>query len=146
MEISHTQGLPSAELGDGLPPSSDTPDDAAEVRKRGLVATGSVVGALLASSCCILPLVLFSLGIGGAWISNLTGLYPYKPYFLGITALFLAGGFYMTYRKPKAACKAGSYCASPTSSRVLQVALWGSTLLVGAVLIFPYVAPYLLGN
>ena len=42
--------------------------------RKGLVASGSVIGAVLASACCILPLVLFSLGIGGAWMSNLTAL------------------------------------------------------------------------
>ncbi len=115
-----------------------------ETRKRGMFATGSVVGAVLASSCCILPLVLFSLGIGGAWIGNLTALYPYKPYFVTMTLIFLAGGFYMAYRKPKVACEAGSYCATPASGRVLKISLWGATLLVAAALAFPYAVPYLL--
>jgi len=116
----------------------------ASEKKKGLLAGGSVFGALLASSCCILPLVLFSLGIGGAWIGNLTALYPYKPIFVTITLAFLAGGFYMAYRKPKAACEPGSYCATPTSGRVLKISLWGSTLLVAAALAFPYFAPLLL--
>ena len=115
-----------------------------EKTKKSLLASGSVLGALAASSCCILPLVLFSLGIGGAWISNLTALYSYKPYFVTITLLFLAGGFYMAYRKPKAACETGSYCATPASGRVLKISLWGATLLVSAALACPYVVPYLL--
>lgn len=40
------------------------------------IAAGGILGAIAASSCCILPLVLFSLGIGGAWIGNLTALAP----------------------------------------------------------------------
>lgn len=115
-----------------------------ETAKRRFFAAGGVLGALAASSCCILPLVLFSLGIGGAWIGNLTALYPYKPYFVTITLLFLAGGFYMAYRKPKAVCEPGSYCATPASGRVLKISLWSATLLVAAALAFPYVAPYLL--
>ncbi len=115
-----------------------------ETKKQTFMATGSLLGALAASSCCILPLVLFSLGISGAWIGNLTALYPYKPYFVTITLLFLAGGFYMAYLKPKIACEAGSYCATPTSGRVLKISLWGSTLLVSAALAFPYMVPYLL--
>jgi len=113
-------------------------------KKKNFMAAGGVLGALAASSCCILPLVLFSLGIGGAWIGNLTALYPYKPYFVTITLLFLAAGFYLTYRKPKVACAQGSYCASPASGRTLKIALWGATVLVIAALAFPYVAPYLL--
>ena len=120
------------------------PKEIGETGKKRLMATGSILGAIAASSCCILPLVLFSLGIGGAWIGNLTALYPYKPYFVTITFAFLAGGFYMAYRKPKMACEPGTYCATPTSARVLKISLWGATLLVAAALAFPYAAPYLL--
>ena len=42
----------------------------------GLAAAGGILGALAASSCCILPLALFMLGISGAWIGNLTTLAP----------------------------------------------------------------------
>ena len=31
---------------------------------------------MAASSCCTLPLVLFGLGVSGAWIGNLTQLAP----------------------------------------------------------------------
>ncbi|MGH6880679.1 MAG: mercuric transporter MerT family protein, partial [Hypericibacter sp.] len=47
--------------------------------KTELIAAGGVLGALAAMSCCILPLVLFALGISGAWIGNLTALAPYQP-------------------------------------------------------------------
>jgi len=109
-----------------------------------LFAAGGIFGALAASACCILPLVLFSLGIGGAWIGNLTALYPYKPYFVTIALLFLAGGFYIAYRKPKMACEPGSHCATPASGRILKISLWSAALLVSAALAFPYVVPYLL--
>ncbi len=45
-----------------------------------LAVAGGFLGALAASSCCILPLVLFSLGVSGAWIGNFTQLAPYQPY------------------------------------------------------------------
>ena len=46
-----------------------------------LVVVG-VLGALAASSCCIAPLLLFALGVSGAWIANLTQLAPYQPLFI----------------------------------------------------------------
>ena len=49
--------------------------------RKGWLAAGGVVGAFLASACCIGPLVLLTLGISGAWIGNLTALEPYKPIF-----------------------------------------------------------------
>src|SRR5260221_7710285 len=45
-----------------------------------LVAAGGLLGAVAASSCCIVPLILFGLGVSGAWIGNLTRLAPYQPH------------------------------------------------------------------
>ena len=53
-----------------------------------LLAAGGIVGAIIAASCCVVPLVLVTLGVSGAWISSLTALEPYKPYFLTVTAMF----------------------------------------------------------
>ena len=58
-----------------------------------LAALGGVLGALGAASCCIAPLVLFSLGITGAWIGNLASLAPYQPLFVVPTLALLPPGF-----------------------------------------------------
>ena len=119
--------------------------DRGHVGRQRLVAVGGIVGALAASSCCIVPLILFSLGIGGAWIGNLTALAPYKPLFVAGTAGLLGYGFYLVYWKPKRACADGAACARPIQSRFVQVALWTATVLVVAAFAFDYVAPVLLG-
>ena len=57
-------------------------DDAfplAQDRKGNTAAVGGVIGAVLASSCCIGPLLLVTLGASGAWIGNLTALKTYQP-------------------------------------------------------------------
>ena len=72
--------------------------------KTRLLAAGGVLAALAASSCCILPLVLFGLGASGAWIGTLAALSPYQPIILAITVGFLGTGFYLVYRKPAADC------------------------------------------
>ncbi len=109
-------------------------------RKR-LAATASVIGAVLASSCCIVPLLLVTLGVSGAWIGSLSALEPYKPWFATITILFLGIGFWQVYWKPKQECEEGSYCASPKSDRVVKIALWSATLLVALALTINYWAP-----
>jgi mercuric ion transport protein len=115
-----------------------------EVGRQRLIAIGGVFGALAASSCCIVPLILFSLGIGGAWISNLTALAPYKPIFVAGTAGLLGYGFYLIYWKPRRACAEGTACARPISNRLVRVALWIATALVIAAFAFDHVAPLLL--
>ena len=106
-----------------------------------VAATGSVIGAVLASSCCIVPLVLVTLGVSGAWIGSLSALEPYKPWFAAVTMLFLGIGFWQVYWKPKQECEEGSYCASPKSDRVVRIALWSATLLVALALTIDYWAP-----
>jgi mercuric ion transport protein len=116
-----------------------------ENTRKNLLASGGALGAIAMSSCCILPVTLFSLGVTGAWIGNLAALYPYKAYFFVVTAGLLAAGFWRVYRKPPAVeCAEGSYCASPASDRLVKSALWASTILVAAALVFPYAAPLFL--
>ncbi|WP_288356108.1 mercuric transporter MerT family protein [uncultured Cycloclasticus sp.] len=98
-------------------------------RSKWLAAAG-ISGALIASSCCVLPLLLVTLGISGAWIGNLTALEPYKPYFLSVTVLLLGFGFWYVYYKPKKKCEEGDYCARPSSTRITKSALWIATVLV----------------
>ena len=94
----------------------------------GLFATGGLIGAVLASSCCILPLAFVMLGVSGVWIGGLTALAPYQPIFVLVAFVALARGFWLTYRRPKAAC-GSDVCASPGSARVKAV-LWTASLLL----------------
>ena len=110
----------------------------------GFVAAGGLFGALAATSCCIAPLVLFSLGAGGAWIGNLTALAPYQPIFVVLTLGFLGAGFWMAYRRPKTTPPEGSYCPRSVSGPWFKIALWSSTVLILAAMAFPYAAPFIL--
>lgn len=110
--------------------------------RKGLIAAGGLIGAVLASTCCIAPLLLITLGVSGAWMGNLTVLAPYQGYFIAATLGFLGAGFWYVYWKPKKACEAGSYCASPTSDRVIKIALWIAAALVTLVLGVNFILPF----
>lgn len=105
------------------------------------MAAGGLIGAILASSCCVAPLLLVTLGVSGAWIGNLSALAPYQTYFLVPTFGLLGLGFWHVYRKPKATCEDGSYCASPTSDRVIKSVLWVATGLVSLALAVNFILP-----
>jgi len=111
------------------------------VRREGGLAALSVLGAFLASACCIVPLLLVMLGITGAWIVNLTMLEPYKPYISAATLVPLGFGFWQVYFKPKTACEPGSYCALPQSSLITKTALWGATVLIALAVTIGWWAP-----
>ena len=103
---------------------------------------GVVIAALAASVCCVGPLVLLGLGIGGAWVGNLTALEAYRPYLMGLTFIALGYAFYKIYRKPKAEeCAPGSYCANPKSDKINKITLWASTVFVLFLLSVPNLTP-----
>lgn len=128
------------DFSSGIEPTVDAQRDK---RKAGWVAAGGIFGAIAASSCCILPLVLFSAGVGGAWMGNLTALSAYQPIFISITALFLAYGFWLVYFKPKN-CAPGDACARPLPNRVVKVGLWSATFLVALALLWPLIVRLIL--
>lgn len=107
------------------------------------IAAGGILGALVSTSCCILPLLLFSLGISGAWIANFTALAPYKPYFAAATLSLVAYGYYLVYVRPRQSCADGS-CVRPLPNRLVKWSLWIATVLVIAALAFDSIAPLLL--
>jgi mercuric ion transport protein len=131
-------------LGGTAAMSRDASPADPSIRKAELMSLGGIVAALGAASCCVVPFVLFTLGISGAWISNFTALEPYQPIFAAVTVGFLGYGFYLVYRKPKVACVEGSYCAEPSSGRIAKFGLWTATLLVIVALGFPKLAPFFL--
>lgn len=107
---------------------------------RGALAAGALA-ALLASACCLGPLVLLSLGIGGAWIANLGALAPYRPLFIGLAllALFFAG---RRIFRPAADCKPGEVCAVPRVQSTYKLMFWLIAALVVVGLVFPWIAPW----
>ncbi len=114
--------------------------------KQRLMAAGGLVGALAASSCCILPLVLFSLGVSGAWIGNFTRLAPYQPYFLAVTTGCLGYGYWLVYRSTKLACADGDACTRPLPNRLVKTGLILASVLAVAALGFDFLAPLLLNS
>lgn len=115
--------------------------EAHDARSDALYAAGGLIGAVLASSCCIVPLALVVLGVSGAWIGSLTALTPYKPVFAAMSLAFLAGGFWQVYIRASRVCAEGSHCARPGSSTITKTVLWIATALVVASLTIGWWAP-----
>jgi mercuric ion transport protein len=115
-------------------------------RQQRLMAAGGFVGALAALSCCILPLVLFSLGVSGAWIGNFTQLAPYQPYFLALTIGCLGYGYWLVYRSTKLACADGDVCARPLPNRLVKTGLILASLLAIIAVGFNFLPPLFLNS
>ena len=107
--------------------------------KQSLLA--SALAAIGASACCVLPLLLLMLGIGGAWVAQLTKLEPLRPIFVLITLIFLALAWRKLYLAPQA-CAADQPCADDQIIARQRALFWVAVLPLSALLVFPWFAPY----
>ena len=125
-----------------------TPALRAAAGRPGWRAPRSTLGLGLAAgvgaSLCCLPILFILLGAGGAWLGTLTALTPYRPIFLGLTAVFLALSFRKLYLVPRA-CDADGTCATPRTLRRQRAMFWAIAALVGLLIGIPWYSPYLLG-
>ena len=81
-------------------------------------------------------LLLGGAGLGAVLVAHFA---PLRPYFLAVSAILLAVGFYFAYRKPRATdtC-AGETCAPEAGARQMAKSfLWLTTLAVAALAFFP---------
>ncbi|MGB7291719.1 MAG: mercuric transporter MerT family protein [Thermodesulfobacteriota bacterium] len=89
---------------------------------------GSVISGLIASLCCIGPLVFVVLGLSGA--AFFTKLEQYRWIFGTIAFGFLAFGFFFAYRTGEE-CSPGTICAvNPGRRKLNKILLWIATILV----------------
>lgn len=107
---------------------------------RGALFAGGLA-ALLASTCCLGPLVLVALGFSGVWIGNLTALEPYRPLFIGAALVAMFFAWRRIYR-PAQDCKPGEVCAVPRVRRAYRLIFWVVGALVLVALGFPFIAPF----
>ena len=112
-----------------------------------IIATGGLLGAIAASTCCVLPVILFALGISGAWISNLVSLARYKPFFIVLSLVFIGTGFWIVNFKPQISIPKvqSTSCYRPFSEKTIKIMLWSAVIIILIVFLIPYIAPFLLG-
>ena len=107
---------------------------------RGSLAIGGLA-AILASSCCLGPLVLVALGFSGAWIGQLTALEPYRPWFITAALVAMVMAYCRIFR-PVVLCQPGVICTDPKVHSAYKLAFWIVTALIALAVAYPYVFPW----
>jgi mercuric ion transport protein len=110
------------------------------VKSRAVLVTGGVA-AILASTCCLGPLVLIVLGFSGAWISNLTLLEAYRPLFLLISLLTMYFAGRRIWRT-QSTCMPDARCFAPEVKASYKILFGVVAMLVLLAFGFPYVMPF----
>jgi len=101
---------------------------------------GAVTAALVASLCCVGPVLFAALGLGAFTAATLFA--AARPYLLALAVLLLAVGFYRTHFRRQPACAPGEPCATKPVNRLERAGLWIATV---ALLAFA-MAPYYIGH
>lgn len=112
------------------------------IRTAPLAVLGFVTasGALLVSSCWVLPLALSLAGLGGAWLGTLGLLVPYKVHLLAAAIIALAAARILALRTLNTRCQTAAERDTPGGR-------WGyglpaiSTLLVGLAALSDVIEP-----
>ncbi|MFQ5750092.1 MAG: cation transporter, partial [Planctomycetota bacterium] len=121
-----------------------------------LSQAGLLAGAVLASACCWLPLVL--IGAGASSLGAASFFAAWRPVFAGFTVVMLGLAFWFTYRRPRAgtgeACSlaGGEACCAAERAgrahpgrRIHRILLWPVSFFALTFLLFPAAIPTLLG-
>jgi mercuric ion transport protein len=105
------------------------------MEKQTLVSVGGVTAAVIASLCCIGPVLVVFLGVGS--IAAFSAFEIYRPYLIGLTVALIGLAFYLTYRKREVKCEDGT-CKIESASKWAKTGVWTVTILAGLAVGFPY--------
>jgi mercuric ion transport protein len=110
-------------------PSRSKPTGAAAV----ILAVGGVLAGLATASCCALPILLGTFGLGGAWLFRLAVVAaPHRTALLVIGGLSLVIAAVLLWRQPTSVCTSGSWCAKPGVRIITSIGLAIGALLLWA--------------
>jgi mercuric ion transport protein len=103
------------------------------------ISVFSGLGALAAKSCCILPFLLASSGIGSAWLSRELAIF--RPYFLTAALLTLVIGWVLAIRRNRATCQTDASCATSKAGWTTFTMLGLATVFVGLSALWDFLQP-----
>ena len=138
--------LTGTEMDDARPDELSAVSRADSSDRRGLwLSGGAIAAAIVASACCWLPLTLLAFGASAGGLGAMFA--KTRVLFFGISAAFLAVGFYFAYvRKEK--CEPGSACetSNPKVKRINRIGFWVAAAGLIVFGLFPNYVGYLSGN
>ncbi len=124
---------------------SDVPNPNTGVAGGSLAAIGAItgLGAIAASSCCVVPLILASVGAGAGIFGILEFLAPWRIPLLIVSGAGVAAGWFAWWRNRRIACEV-SACAPHSRSQAPLILLVLASLVIMAAVGWNYLEPSLL--
>lgn len=103
----------------------------------------AVLSSLVASTCCVIPLVLVLVGFTGAWMANLQALKPFVAVFTVVSLCALGWAGYLVFKPQGGArgCSPDEAACATAACRASRKAFVVCALFIAALLLFPFAAP-----
>jgi len=100
---------------------------------------GSIISAILASTCCLAPLLFLIFGVSMSSLSFLQVFAPYQPYFIAFATLVILYLWYDYFKRTKNQL----VCATPLCKNY-KLYLNIGTIVVAILITYPYWINYIL--
>lgn len=102
------------------------------------------LGAVIASSCCVLPLGLAAIGASAGVFGVINELAAWRIPLLSLSALAVAGGWGAWWMKRREACATGPHCATPARTQSTTTLLMLASVIMIAAAGWEHIDPVLL--
>lgn len=102
-----------------------------------LLATGGLLAGLATASCCALPILLGTFGVGSAWLFRLAVLAaPHRTALLIAGAAAIAMAAVLLWRQRTQVCEPGALCSKPAVRITTSIGLVIGVILLVAGYIY----------
>ncbi len=112
------------------------------INSKVVLGVGTLLAAVGASLCCIVPIAVVLLGVGSAALGM--QLMPIRPYLLGLTGVFLGTAFFQVYKPNRQECAPDESCRVPAGQRRQRTMVWVFAIVAVAVAALPYYVDWII--
>jgi len=110
----------------------------------GGLAAFAGIGAILASSCCVIPLVLAAVGASAGIFGAFQTLAEWRMPLLSVAVLLIIGGWFTWWKKRNVVCSSVTSCSTSTRGNTSVTLLSISSLIIVLGLSWEYIEPLLI--
>jgi len=110
----------------------------------GGLAAFAGIGAIFASSCCVIPLVLAAVGSSAGIFGAFQTLAEWRMPLLSVAVLLIIGGWFTWWKKRNVVCSSVTSCSTSTRGNTSVTLLSISSLIIVLGLSWEYIEPLLI--
>ena len=124
--------------------NSEADEQTSAPKVLGGLAVFAGIGAILASSCCVIPLVLAAVGASAGVFAAFQSLAEWRIPLLSVAGVAILGGWFAYWKKRNNDCSSMTSCPTSTTTNTSAKLLSISSLIIVLALSWEHIEPLLL--